>query len=260
MSTNPIDQGSVTLSRNAAVATITFSHPLSNSLPGKLLDLLATTITEEGLSNESKVMVLKSGGDRAFCGGASFDELAAIDNDKNGLQFFSGFAKVINAMRTCPKFIIGRVHGKAVGGGVGIASATDYCFATQFASVKLSELAVGIGPFVVGPAVERKIGSNAMSQLAIDATNFRTASWAATNGLYAEVFDDVEALDAGVERLTNSLSGQSMDAMKALKKVFWQGTDHWGELLLERAAISGSLVLRPEAKSAIAHIKSQLGG
>lgn len=260
MSTNPIDQGSVTLSRNAAVATITFSHPLSNSLPGQLLGQLANAITEEGLNDESKVIVLASGGDRAFCGGASFDELAAIDNDKDGLRFFSGFAKVINAMRTCPKFIIGRVHGKAVGGGVGIASAVDYCFATQFASVKLSELAVGIGPFVVGPAVARKIGNSAMSQLAIDATKFRTASWAASYGLYAEVFDDVQALDAGIERLANTLSNQSMDAMKALKKVFWEGTDHWDDLLLERAAISGALVLQPEAKSAIAHAKSQLGG
>jgi methylglutaconyl-CoA hydratase len=197
------------------------------------------------------VIVLRSGGDRVFCGGASFTELASIRTEAQGLAFFSGFAHVINAIRTVPKFVIGRVQGKAVGGGVGLASAVDYCIATQHAAVKLSELAVGIGPFVVGPAVERKMGLSAMSQLAVDATEFRSAAWAQQHGLYAQVVDDAVALDAAVDALAERLAGQSVEATAALKQALWQGTEHWDELLLERAAISGRLVRTEEAQRRI---------
>lgn len=160
-----IDAGSVDyLIDERGVGSITFFHPRSNSLPGKVLKQLADTITKLGKDETVKVIVLKSKGEKGFCAGASFDELISIKDRSTGKQFFSGFANVINACRKCPKFVVGRVQGKAVGGGVGLASAVDYCFATTAASVKLSELAVGIGPFVVGPAVERKIGVSAMSQ------------------------------------------------------------------------------------------------
>ncbi|MEM9930187.1 MAG: enoyl-CoA hydratase/isomerase family protein, partial [Bacteroidota bacterium] len=189
------------------------------------------------------VVVLKSGGDRTFCAGASFNELISIKDKEEGLRFFSGFANVINAMRKCPKFIIGRVQGKAVGGGVGLAAAVDYCMATKYASVKLSELNVGIGPFVVGPAIERKIGLSAMSQIAINANAFFDPEWAKHKGLYTEVFEDAAGLDAGVVALTESLLKYNPEAMVRMKQMFWSGTDHWDELLLERAAISGELVL-----------------
>lgn len=253
-----MNQGHVTVRHEGAVAHIEFYHPLSNSLPGHVLASLADAIDAEGDNPNTTVMVLRGAGDRAFCGGASFDELVAIDNEAEGLAFFSGFANVINAIRKSPKLVIGRVHGKAVGGGVGLASATDYCFATKFAAIKLSELAVGIGPFVVGPAVERKVGVSGMSQLAIDATEFRSAQWAQDMGLYAEVFDDVDAMDAGIQRLTDKLCGQSVAAQRELKRIFWEGTEHWDSLLKERAAISGSLVLTPEAKAAIQKIKAAL--
>jgi methylglutaconyl-CoA hydratase len=239
------------------VCTVEFGHPASNSLPGAVLRKLATSITEAGRDDRTKVIVLRSGGDRAFCAGASFDELVSIEDEAQGLTFFSGFALVINAMRTCPKLIIGRVQGKAVGGGVGLASAVDYCLATSHASVKLSELAVGIGPFVVGPAVERKIGTSAMSQLAIDATEWRSAEWAEQRGLYAAVLPDAAALDAAVEALALRLAGSNPEAMAELKRVFWSGTDHWDELLAERAAISGRLVLSDFTRQAIARFKAK---
>ena len=186
---NPIEQGGVNVSIENNIARIEFHHPLSNSLPGKVLQELANTITKIGENDAVTVIILKSAGERAFCAGASFDELISIDDLETGKVFFSGFANVINAARKCPKLIIGRVQGKAVGGGVGMASAVDYCMATKFASVKLSELAVGIGPFVVGPAVEHKIGMSSMSQLTIDATEWQTAQWAKDKGLYTEIFD-----------------------------------------------------------------------
>jgi methylglutaconyl-CoA hydratase len=186
---------------------------------------------------------LRSAGEKAFCAGASFDELISIQDLETGQKFFSGFAKVINACRKAPKFIIGRIHGKAVGGGVGIASSVDYCLATKFADVKLSELAVGIGPFVVGPAVERKIGLSAMSELAINATEWRSANWAMDKGLYNAVFESVEALDTEINRLAEKLSKSNPEAMAMLKKVFWQGTENWDQLLSERAGMSGKLVL-----------------
>ncbi|WP_306644137.1 enoyl-CoA hydratase/isomerase family protein [Sanyastnella coralliicola] len=250
-------EGYVKTEINESIATIEFYHPASNSLPGHLLAALAESITEAGKNDDIKVIILKSAGDRAFCAGASFDELIAIDDEATGKAFFSGFANVINAARKCPKLIIGRVQGKAVGGGVGMASAVDYCLATKFAAVKLSELAVGIGPFVVGPAVERKIGTSSMSQLAINATEWRSAEWAAQKGLYAEIFDDAEALDQGVSALANKLANSNPEAMRMLKEIFWQGTDHWDELLMERAAMSGTLVLSDFTRNAINAFKSR---
>lgn len=253
-----INQGSVAFEiDDRGVGTIEFGHPLSNSLPGKILQKLADTITELGQNDDVKVIVLKSQGERAFCAGASFDELISIKDFPTGQAFFSGFAKVINASRKCPKLIIGRVQGKAVGGGVGVASAVDYCFATKFAAVKLSELAIGIGPFVVGPAVERKVGRSAMSQLAINATEWRSAEWARDNGLYTETYDSVEEMDAAIDVLANTLSNSNPEAMGLLKQIFWEGTEHWDELLAERAAMSGKLVLSEFTINAINAFKKK---
>lgn len=239
------------------IATIEFFHPSSNSLPGAILNDLAKTINDIGIDDRVKVIILRSAGDKAFCAGASFDELVAISNEAEGKKFFSGFANVINAMRKCHKLIIGRVHGKAVGGGVGIIAATDYAIAMDSAAVKLSELAVGIGPFVVGPAVERKVGVSCFSQLAIDATEWRSGEWAKKHGLYAELHSHVEELDDAVKSLADRLSHSSPEAMWELKKVFWQGTDHWDTLLADRAAISGRLVLSTFTRNAIAAFKAK---
>jgi methylglutaconyl-CoA hydratase len=254
---NPIDQGGVNVSIENTIASIEFHHPLSNSLPGKVLQKLANTITELGTNDQIIVIILKSAGERAFCAGASFNELMSIDDLETGQVFFSGFANVINAARKCPKLIIGRVQGKAVGGGVGMAAAVDYCMATKFASIKLSELAVGIGPFVVGPAVAHKIGTAAMSQLAINATQWQTAQWAKEKGLYSEIFDTVEAMDESISTLANTLANSNPEAMQMLKKVFWQDTSHWDELLLERAAMSGKLVLSEFTRNAINKFKKK---
>ena len=239
------------------ICTVEFFHPASNSLPGAILASIADAITTAGKDDAIKVIILKSAGDRAFCAGASFDELVAISNDEEGLQFFSGFANVINAIRKCPKFVIGRVQGKAVGGGVGLAAAVDHCFATKFASIKLSELAVGIGPFVVGPAVERKLGTSGFAQLTIDATSWKDANWAAQYGLYCEVYDDAESMNNAVKTLAEKLASSSPEAMSELKKVLWKGTEDWDELLKERAAISGRLVLSDFTRNAIAEFKSK---
>jgi len=239
------------------IGLVTFGHPMSNSLPGHILQTLADTITEIAQDDRCKVLILQSQGNKAFCAGASFDELIAIEDLQTGLSFFSGFAKVINACRKAPKLIIGRVQGRAVGGGVGLASATDYCFATDRAEVKLSELAVGIGPFVVGPAVERKIGRSAMSELAINATEWRSAQWAKDKGLYTEIFSDESQMDAAIQKLSTQLAASNPEAMLALKKIFWEGTEHWDQLLLDRAAISGRLVLSNFTKAAISAFKAK---
>ena len=250
-------QGRVDTSIENGVATISFFHPAHNSLPGRMLAALTAAINDAGADESVKVVVLKSEGSRTFCAGASFDELAAIDDFDTGKQFFMGFANVINAMRKCPKFIIGRIQGKAVGGGVGLCAATDYCIASKWASVKLSELAVGIGPFVVGPAVERKIGKSAMTQLSINATEWKTAEWAKNKGLFTEVFDTVEQVDEYVAYLCGKLTASNPEAMRMLKQVFWENEANWDELLAERAAISGQLVLSDFTKNAIAQFKQK---
>jgi methylglutaconyl-CoA hydratase len=246
------DNGNVSFTKSSnGITTISFYHPAQNSLPTNLLNELADYIIQTGNDPEVSVIILKSGGDRTFCAGASFDELVQIKDKEAGALFFSGFAKVINACRKSPKIIIARVQGKAVGGGVGLAAAADYCLASSFASIKLSELAIGIGPFVISPAVTRKVGLPAFSQLTIRASDFQTAQWALDHGLYNEVYEDITSLDSAVEELTEKLTSYNPDALAELKKILWKGTEDWDELLSHRAAISGELVLSDFTQQAL---------
>lgn len=235
--------GNVTSQTNGGITTISFYHPAQNSLPGDLLSSLASEIEKCGKSADTRIVIIKSEGERTFCAGASFDELLQIKDKKTGTQFFSGFVNVINACRKSQKIIIARVQGKAVGGGVGLAAAADYCMATEGASIKLSELAIGIGPFVISPAVIRKIGLPAFSQLTIRAADFQTAQWAKEKGLYNDLYPDIQALDEAVEALAVKLASYHPDALAGLKQILWEGTEDWDKLLAERAAISGELVL-----------------
>ncbi len=251
-------EGIVTRSIAAnGIATISFGHPAHNSMPSSQLSKLCDEINSLGEMDSVKIIILKSEGDRTFCAGASFDELAAIENFETGKTFFKGFANVINAMRKCPKIIVARIQGKSIGGGVGISAAADYCIATQFATIKLSELAVGIGPFVIGPAVQRKMRLSAYSELALNATEWRTAQWAQQKGLYCEVFDTIEQMDAYIIHFTEKLASSNPEALKYLKKVFWEGTSDWDALLDERAAMSGMLVLSDFTKNAISAFKDR---
>lgn len=251
MPISPLTDGTVTRSTADGIATISFGHPKSNSLPGALLSKLTETITEAGADPAARVIVLKSDGSGPFCAGASFDELKAITDPSDGQRFFSGFAKVILAMIRAPKFVLARVHGKAAGGGVGVIAAADWSIATKTSSLKLSELAVGIGPFVVGPVIERKIGLGHYAALSVDA-DWRSADWGATVGLFADVRDTVEAMDQALDQRARWLAGCNPAAMTQLKHVFWTGTEQWDTLLASRALMSGTLVLTPEAKAAIA--------
>jgi methylglutaconyl-CoA hydratase len=246
-----INDGYVKTERHDAVTTIEFFHPQSNSLPGRLLEAITHEVHGAGNDTHTRVIILRSAGEKAFCAGASFDELLAVQNADQGFQFFSGFAHLINAMRKCPQFVIVRVQGKCVGGGVGIAAAADYTIAVEGADVKLSELAIGIGPFVVGPAVERKIGVSAFSSLAIDATMWRDAEWARKRGLYAELHGQAAGMDESIQRLAGTLAHSNPEAMALLKASFWKGTEHWDQLLVERAAISGRLVLSEFSRTAL---------
>jgi len=237
------------------IATIEFSHPASNSFPSELLNRLTTSLNELSNNNDVHVIVLKSEGEKAFCAGASFDELVAISNFEDGKKFFLGFANVINAIRSNSKLVIGRVQGKVVGGGVGLAAACDYCLATEKASIKLSEFTIGIGPFVIEPAVRRKIGLAAFSELTIDATSWKNAYWAKEKGLYAKIFESIKELDEEVGVLASKLSSYNPEALKAMKKGLWEGADDWNSLLEQKAEISGKLVLSEFTKSALQKFK-----
>lgn len=252
-----IQEGYVKSETHNGITTVEFFHPQSNSLPGGILEELAQQIHFAGTHEESKVIVLRSAGEKSFCAGASFDELLQIKTETEGLKFFSGFANVINAMRKCPKLIIARVQGKCVGGGVGLASAADYTIAMMNADIKLSELAIGIGPFVVGPAVERKIGNAAFTALAIDAAMWRNSEWAKKKGLFAEVHENIANMDEAVQRLSHNLAHSSPEAMAELKKISWKGTENWDVLLKERAAISGRLILSDFSRNAIQKFKTE---
>lgn len=237
------------------IATITFSHPASNSFPSSQLEWLTNEINALNHNNEVNAIVLTSEGVGAFCAGASFDELLAVTDFETGKSFFSGFANVINAMRTCKKIIVGRVQGKAVGGGVGLASACDYVFATENASIKLSEIAIGIGPFVIEPAVTRKIGKSAMAEMTLNPTEWKTAQWAKEHKLFAEVFPTIEEMDNVLESFIKKIAQYNPEALFEMKKVLWEGTDHWSTLLYERAGISGKLVLSEFTKHALESFK-----
>jgi len=246
------NNGNVALSiTGSGIATISFSHPAQNSLPAQLLHELTDKITDAGNDPQTRIIVIKSEGERTFCAGASFDELLQLKDKEAGAIFFSGFANVINACRKSPKIIVGRVQGKAVGGGVGLAAAADYCLATEAASIKLSELAIGIGPFVISPAVIRKIGLPAFSQLTIRASDFQTAQWAKEKGLYNEVYANIGEMDNALDELTQKLASYHPQALNGLKQILWEGTENWDELLNDRAAISGELVLSDFTQQAL---------
>jgi len=247
--------GSLYTNIQNGIATVEFYHEASNSFPSELLERLTKVFNELSKNIEVHVIVLKSEKEGAFCAGASFNELVAISNLEEGKQFFLGFANVINAMRKCSKIIIGRVQGKAVGGGVGLAAACDYCFATEQASIKLSELTIGIGPFVIEPVVTRKMGIAAFSELSLEATRWKTAYWAKENGLYAKVFESIKEMDGEVENLALKISNYNPEALLELKKVLWNGTEDWDNLLNSRAEISGSLVLSEFTKKALQKFK-----
>jgi len=251
-----MNQGSITKNSNNFIATVTFQHPSSNAFPASLLQKLVNTLNDLSQDDTVKIIILKSDGSRAFCAGASFDELLAIKTQEEGTRFFSGFANVLNAMRLCSKPIIGRIQGKAVGGGVGIIAACDYTFATEQASVKLSELSIGIGPFVIAPAIERKIGIPAFSELSFSG-EWHTATWALEKGLYTHTFKDIPEMDTAINTFADKLANQSAEALYAIKKVLWENTDHWDTLLYKRAAMSGKLVLRESTKQILKNISKK---
>lgn len=239
------------------VGIISFYNPASNSFPSLQLKQLTDKITELSKDDSITTIILKSEGTGAFCAGASFDELLSIKNTIEGTQFFSGFASVINAMRKSTKIFIGRIHGKAVGGGVGLAAACDYCFATDAAAIKLSELAIGIGPFVIEPAVSRKIGKTAFTEMSLAAHEWKSASWAHLNGLYSELYETTERMDIELNDFAKRISQYNPNALLEMKKIFWEGTSHWNDLLLERAEISGKLVLSDFTIKALNQFKKQ---
>lgn|SRR5690606_12217595 len=242
---------------NGSVATIIFFHPASNSFPSDQLAELVNAIHKLEEKSEIAVVVLKSAGEKAFCAGASFDELLQVSDATNGLKFFSGFAHVINAIRKSSKIFVGRIQGKAVGGGVGIAAACDYTFAHTQASIKLSELSIGIGPFVIEPAVSRKIGVPAMSEMTLEATSWKSAQWAFENKLFTQLFNDIEQLDQQLNAFVKQLSSYNPEALREMKRVMWNGTEHWDQLLIDRAKISGRLVLSDFTKKALQQFKSK---
>jgi methylglutaconyl-CoA hydratase len=246
--------GNIIVEIQNKIASVTFSHPASNSFPNDLLQRLTDELKALSCDNDVNVVILQSEG-KTFCAGASFEELLSITDFETGKQFFSGFANVINAMRKCSKMIIGKIQGKAVGGGVGLASACDFTFAYQDAAIKISELAIGIGPFVIEPVVSRKIGKTAMTYLSLQPNTWQTADWAVAKGLYADVFDSYAELDEATLSFAKKLATYNPEALMEMKKVFWEGTTHWDELLYERAAISGKLVLSDFTKNALSQFK-----
>ena len=237
------------------IATLEFGHPASNSFPSDLLNRLTNELQVLSANPAVSVIVLKSSGTGAFCAGASFDELLTVSNLEEATKFFSGFANVINAMRRCSKIIVGRIHGKAVGGGVGIIAACDYVFATIDSSIKLSELSIGIGPFVIEPAITRKIGKSAMAELALASYEWKDSEWAKNKGLYAKVFASQVTLDKELARFSSELASYNPEALLEMKIILWEGTENWETLLYKRAAISGKLVLSDFTKNALRQIK-----
>ena len=255
METTNRPNGSLYTKIENKIATVEFGHPASNSFPGELLQRLTDELNLLSNNKEVNIIILKSEGEGAFCAGASFDELLAVSNLEEGSVFFSGFANVINAMRSCSKLIVGRIHGKAVGGGVGLAAACDYALATEGSAVKLSEFTIGIGPFVIAPAVERKMGKAALSEMTLAAHEWKNAYWAHEKGLYAKVFENIAELDKELDVFTSKLASYNPEALEDMKRVLWEGTENWNNLLADRAKISGKLVLSDFTKQALSQFK-----
>ena len=249
-------EGSVESLVADGVATVEFSHPKGNSLPAAILARLAEQIAEMGRRDDVRVIALRSTREGPFCAGASFDELAAISDDASGKEFFLGFARVILAMVRCPKPIVTRVQGKVAGGGIGIVAASDYVIATDHSLLRLSELAIGIGPFVVGPVILRKLGPGAFSAMALDA-EWRAAEWGLEMGLYSQVHDSIAGLNSAFDGFVLTLAKANPEATALIKATLWAGTEDWEKLLDDRAALSGRLVRSDFTRRAIEAFKAK---
>lgn len=261
MPKRPVDsatvlEGTVQASVADGVGTVEFSHPKGNSLPAKLLDDLAGAITKLGNDAAARVIVLRSAGTGAFCAGASFDEFVTLADAEAGKRFFSGFSRVVLAMVRAPKFVLTRVHGRAAGGALGVIAASDYSIALRTASVKLSELQVGIGPFVVGVVIERKLGLAPFQSLAVHA-DWHDADWCERHGLYSALVDDEAALDVAVEAHAKRLASSNPDAMAEMKRIFWHDIGDWEERMNERAAMSGRMVFSNFTHAALTKFRAR---
>lgn len=250
------EDGAVTTNVRDGVGTVEFSHPKGNSLPARLLNDLASAIRTLGADDAARVIVLRSAGSGTFCAGASFDEFTAVADAAQGKEFFSGFARVIAAMVRAPKFVLARVQGRAAGGAIGLICASDYSIAVRSAQVKLSELQVGIGPFVVGVVIERKLGLAPFQSLAVHA-DWHDAAWCERHGVYSAVVEDEAALDAAIDAHAKRLAASNPEAMREMKRIFWRGTDDWEALMGERAAMSGRMVLSAFTRDALARFRAR---
>ena len=239
------------------VAIIEFSSEQANALSMDLLHRLAKELDVASVNDSVKVVLLKSAGEKTFCAGAFFDELVKVDSLESGKVFFSGFASVLNAIRNCSKPVIGRAQGKAVGGGVGILATCDYVFATEQASIRLPELSIGIGPFVIAPAVERKIGIGALSELSFSPDQWKNAYWAQQKGLIARVYETAKEMDEAIDHFLVTLLKSNPQALSEMKRVTWQHTEHWERELIDNAAISGRLVLSEQTRLMLEKLKNK---
>lgn len=239
------------------IATIEFGHPNANSFPLELLERLAKEFDLLSDNESVSLIILKSEGDKAFCAGASFDELLAIENEAEGVRFFQGFANLFLAIRRCKKLIVGRVQGKTVGGGVGLVAALDYVFAVEAASIKLSELSLGIGPFVIAPVILRKAGQATLNELFMAPDQWKNAYWAQQKGLFARVFENAKEMDEAISHFAERLLQSNPEALSHMKRITWQHTEHWEQELLDNAVISGKLVLSQQTKSMLEKFKNK---
>ena len=252
-----MNRGYVKVEVKNGVGQIEFFHPKSNSLPAALLKEITEGLNTLSENNEVLVIHLKSGGEKSFCAGASFDELLEVSNEEEGKAFFSGFARVILAIKNAPKFVVAQIQGKAVGGGVGIVAACDFVVATEEASLKLSELSIGIGPFVVGPALERKIGLAHFSNMTLNPTSWKTANWGKEIGLYSEVVSSIIDLNKRLKEIITLYKTYSPEAMLEIKKMLWEEWFDLDEVMSRRAEQSGSLVLSDFTRNKLKELKSK---
>lgn len=237
------DSGTVVYTASPPLAHIEFYHPKGNSLPSRILEELTLAFRRASEEPDLRVITLQSRGDGAFCGGANLDELRAIRDFESGKAYFMRIAELLTAMRDTPGCIIAKVQGPAVGGGVGLIAASDFVCAGQDAPVRLSEVSLGIGPFVIGPAVIRKIGLSAFSTLSLDAGTWYDAHWARSFGLYNRVVESHVELDRVAEQLAGDLAASGPSAVTTLKRELWRGENDWPARLEESAEQSAKLLM-----------------
>ncbi len=212
---------------NGPVATVTLNRPDShNAFNPEMIGAITAAFRSLGDNPVVRVIVLTGRG-RSFCAGADVGYMRETadytfeENVADGQAIFD----LMQAVDSCPKAVVGRINGAAIGGGAGLTACCDIAIAVERAKFAFSEVRLGIVPAIISPFVVAKIGAANSREMFLTGERF-LAPKALEIGLVQQVAADEAALDSAVqervEQLLMAAPGAQADAKKLIRTVSGQ--------------------------------------